>query len=324
MSIIHTSYKKGRKNLKIADEPKLFELIDLEDEITRSKDSNMGSDLLTMYLKSLSEIKLLTKDEEIELSRRITMAKDSEDEEIIKLGKEARVKMIESNLRLVVSVAKKYFFNDTLFMDLIQDGTMGLMKAVDRFEADRGYKFSTYATWWIRQSITSAIPNNYRTIRLPVFIHDAIRRVKKVRREYLYQYGEEPDTEKILKIARISKNTLAILNLYDDHVFSLDKKINKNVVFAIEDTYDDVNLSPDENDKIWILEEYANSVLNTLSDREKMVIQMRFGFDTDEKTLEEIGNILGITRERVRQIQKNAIKKIRKIYFGSEKNSVYN
>ena len=211
--------------MKLEKEPTIFDLEIIEEELSNPKDFVNLSDPLSIYLKDIGQVKLLTREEEIELAKRVSMARDSADEKISKLGKEARDRLIVANLRLVVSVAKKYTYSNVPFMDLIQDGTMGLMKAVDRYQVEKGFKFSTYATWWIIQSISRSISNNSRTIRIPVHVYDMLSKVRRVKRNYVNEHGIEPDIETVSKITGISIITLKMINLYIEDTLSLDNPI---------------------------------------------------------------------------------------------------
>jgi RNA polymerase sigma factor (sigma-70 family) len=299
------------------EEPKLSELIQLEVELSNLKESDKLSDPLSIFLKNIGDFKLLTKDEEIELSRKISIAKNSKDESIVKIGREARDQMIVANLKLVVSIAKRYAYNSGDLMDLIQDGAMGLMKAVDRFEFDKGFRFSTYATWWIRQSITRALANNSRTIRLPVYIVDAISKVKKIKREYFDLFSFEPDVETISRISGLTQESINIIIQNTDNILSLDINYDNEEYTLGDMIRDKGDLTPDEKDKAKVLEDLINYCLSTLNERERNIIKLKYGFDSEEKSLQEIGDIYGISKERVRQIIKRAIEKIRLIYLGN-------
>ncbi|MCF7931399.1 MAG: sigma-70 family RNA polymerase sigma factor [Acholeplasmataceae bacterium] len=299
--------------MKLEKEPTIFDLEIIEEELSNSNDPINLSDSLRIYLKDIGQVKLLTREEEIELATAVSMARDSTDDKVIELGKEARDKLIVANLRLVVSVAKKYTYSNVPFMDLIQDGTMGLMRAVDGYQVEKGFKFSTYATWWIIQSISRSISNNSRTIRIPVHVYDTLSKVRRVKRSYVNEHGIEPGIETVAKITGISIVTLKMIKLYIDDIISLDNPIGDGDFTFNDFTEDTNNPNPEEYNKIKELEEYVAEILQELDEREQTIINMRFGFESEEKTLEEIGKILCITKERVRQIESRAIKKLRKI-----------
>jgi RNA polymerase primary sigma factor len=304
--------------LKIDNEPTIFELEILDKELSNSKDFVNFGDSVSIYLKDIGQYKLLTREEETELAKRITIARESTDEKIIDLGKGARDRLIVANLRLVVSIAKNYSYYNIPLMDIIQDGTMGLMKAVDRYQVDKGFRFSTYATWWIRQSISRAISNNSRTIRLPVHVYDTLSKIRRVKRNYVNQYGNEPDIETISKISGIPISTLRLISLYINDTISLDNVIGDGSSTLNDSIHDSGSLNPEEHNRIKELEEYVIKIIRELSEREQLIIKMRFGIEFEEKTLEEIGQYLGITRERVRQLEKRAIEKLRKLIITSE------
>ena len=304
--------------MKIDNEPTIFELEILDKELSNSKDFVNFGDSVSIYLKDIGQYKLLTREEETELAKRITIARESTDEKIIDLGKEARDRLIVANLRLVVSIAKNYSYYNIPLMDIIQDGTMGLMKAVDRYQVDKGFRFSTYATWWIRQSISRAISNNSRTIRLPVHVYDTLSKIRRVKRNYVNQYGNEPDIETISKISCIPISTLRLISLYINDTTSLDNLIGDGSSTLNDSIHDSGSLNPEEHNRIKELEEYVIKIIRELSEREQLIIKMRYGIEFEEKTLEEIGQYLGITRERVRQLEKRAIEKLRKLIITSE------
>lgn len=299
--------------MKLEKEPDIFDLERIEEEILNSEDLVNLSDPLSIYLKDISQVKLLTREEEIELANMVSIAIESTDEKVIQFGKEARDRLVVANLRLVVSIAKKYTYSNLPLMDLIQEGTMGLMKAVDRYQVEKGFKFSTYATWWIRQSISRSISNNSRTIRLPVYVYDMLSLVKKAKREYANKHGIEPNIEKLSEVTGKSISSLRMLYLCGDDTLSLDQTFEDGDDTIIDSTKDPYSLNPEEYDKLKEIEEYVIRILKVLDEREQMIIKMRFGIESDEKTLEEIGKFLGITRERVRQLEKRAIKKLRKL-----------
>ena len=305
----------GVFNLKFKDEPDLSDLTRIENEMSDTKDFVRSSDPISIYLYDISGIDLLTREEEIKLSKMILMAQNSKDEIIIKQGREARDKMIIANLRLVVSIAKKYTFSGSPLMDLIQEGTMGLMKAVDKFDAEKGFKFSTYATWWIKQSISRSIANNSRIIRLPAYIYDAISKVKNVRREYFNNHGIDPDVETLSKLTNIKTETVNTIIQLDNKIISLDSVYDGKDYTLKDIIQDSKDPSPEEKDKKRILEGFINEILYVLNDRERSIIKMKYGFEDDEKTLKEIGKIYRISKERVRQIESKALEKLRIAFY---------
>lgn len=319
MCIIHLLIKTRRSKLKPEKEPDNIELEVIEEEMSYSKDFVDLSDPLSKYLKDIGQFKLLTREEEIELSTMVSMARDSADEKVRKLGIVARDRLIVANLRLVVSIAKSYSYSKVPLMDIIQDGTMGLIKAVDRYQVDKGFKFSTYATWWIRQSISRSIFNNSRTIRLPVHIYDTLSRIRRVQKDYINQHGSEPDIETISKISGIAISTVRLIGLYANDIVSLDNPIGDGNTTLNDSIHDSGTPDPDEHYKIKEVEQYVNSIINKLNEREQLIIKMRFGIEHEEKTLEQIGHYLGISRERVRQLEKRAIEKLRKLIYTPEK-----
>jgi RNA polymerase primary sigma factor len=297
--------------LETEKEPNIFELERLEKELSNAKDLVTLSDTVSMYLKDIGLVKLLTREEEIELAKMVSKARESKDEKIVKIGKKAKDRLVEANLRLVVSIAKKYTYLDASLMDLIQEGNMGLMKAVEKFDHERGFKFSTYATWWIRQSISRSISNNSRTIRLPVHAYDTLSKVRRAKRDYINKHGKEPNIETLSELTGISPNSLRVIYIYIDDTISLDSLSGDGTTTLISSTEDTINLNPEEYNKIKELEEFVIEMLQELNEREQTIIRMRFGIESDEKTLEEIGQHLGITRERVRQLERRAIEKLK-------------
>ena len=269
------------------------------------------NDPLRLYLKQMAQVPLLTREQEVEIFKRIENGEINEDnsQDAIKGKKE----MVEANLRLVVSIAKKYINRGVSFLDLIQEGNMGLMKAVEKFEYRRGYKFSTYATWWIRQGITRAIANQSRTIRIPVHMIDTISRVMRVQKQLVQEYGREATPEEVaeeidLPIARIRE----VLKMAQQPI-SLHSPIGDSDNASFGDLIEDKSIeSPMEEASSSILKDRINEVLDTLTDREREVLEKRFGLkDGYSRTLEEVGTQFELTRERIRQIEAKALRKMR-------------
>lgn len=263
------------------------------------------NDILQNYLKDIGRVKLLKSSEEKELGRQIKEGKTKEAEL-------AKKKLVQANLRLVVSIAKKYIGQGVLFMDLVQEGSLGLIKAAEKFDYRRGFKFSTYATWWIKQSIVRAISNHSRTIRIPVHMTDKIRLYKKVSATLSAKLGREPSDEEMSEKLGISVKKLENIKnaIFKDPV-SLDTPIAEDLV--LEDyVADDSYRSPDSTTQSSFLYKDVMSMLDFLNQREKTILVNRFGLDGHNKqTLEEIGKILGFSKERIRQIENIALQKLK-------------
>lgn len=281
--------------------------LDEENDTTTFSNIVFKDDILQMYLKDIGKTKLLKRKEEFELGRDILEGDE-------KKSLEAKKKLIQSNLRLVVSIAKKYTGQGVLFMDLVQEGSLGLIKAANRYDYSKGFKFSTYATWWIRQTIVRAIANNSKVIRIPVHMIDKIRLVKKAMFELSYQTGKEPTIEEIsMKLKMPEKQVKVALDTIKLEPMSLDTPIAENL--ALEDYIPDDNyVSPEINTQSSMLKMHIENVLKELNSKERKIITHRFGIDGKKpKTLEELGKEMGFSKERIRQIEAIAIKKLRTI-----------
>ncbi len=268
-------------------------------EIT--KDININ-DPVRMYLKEIGRISLLTPEEEMELSIRVANGDE-----------EAKNRLAESNLRLVVSIAKRYVGRGLLFLDLIQEGNIGLMKAVDKFDYDKGYKFSTYATWWIRQAITRALADQARTIRVPVHMVETINKMARIQRQLTLELNREPTEEELAKKMGISVEKVRdVIKISQDPV-SLETPIGEEDDSHLGDFVKDINaMTPEEYATNEILKEEIKAVLETLQEREQEVLELRFGLiDGTSHTLEEVGKRFNVTRERIRQIEAKALRKLR-------------
>ncbi len=289
----------------------LEELADLEiSEVTEEEivdtdavaESFSTDDPVRMYLKEIGKVPLLTPEEEVALAAR--MAEGDE---------EAKRRMAEANLRLVVSIAKRYVGRGMLFLDLIQEGNLGLIKAVEKFDYTKGYKFSTYATWWIRQAITRAIADQARTIRIPVHMVETINKVIRVSRQLLQELGHDPSAEEIAEEMNIpAEKVREILKIAQEPV-SLETPIGEEEDSHLGDFIEDEGASePSEAASFTLLKEQLMSVLDTLTPREKKVLELRFGIlDGRTRTLEEVGKEFQVTRERIRQIEAKALRKLR-------------
>ncbi|NLJ60645.1 MAG: RNA polymerase sigma factor RpoD [Firmicutes bacterium] len=259
-------------------------------------------DPVRMYLKEIGRVALLTAEEEVELAKRI----EAGDEE-------ARRKLAEANLRLVVSIAKRYVGRGMLFLDLIQEGNLGLLKAVEKFDYRKGYKFSTYATWWIRQAVTRAIADQARTIRIPVHMVETINKLMRISRQLLQEYGREPSIEEIAEAMGMTEDKVReILKIAQEPV-SLETPIGEEEDSHLGDFIEDEDvLAPVDAVSFYLLKEQLEDVLGTLTPREERVLRLRFGLDDGRpRTLEEVGQEFGVTRERIRQIEAKALRKLR-------------
>ena len=259
-------------------------------------------DPVRMYLKEIGNVPLLSTEEEIELAKRVEEGDEA-----------AKKKLTEANLRLVVSIAKKYVGRGMPFLDLIQEGNMGLMKAVDKFDYSKGYKFSTYATWWIRQAITRGIADTGRTIRVPVHMVETINKTLRMTRTLLQELGREPTPEEVADRLNVPVSRVReVLKISRDPV-SLDTPIGEEDDSHLGDFIDDDSaLSPADSAAFSMLREELNTALESLTDRERQVVELRFGLrDGRARTLEEVGREFNVTRERIRQIEAKALRKLR-------------
>lgn len=289
------------------EEPDVEELekvedIKVEDINTMNFDGINIDDPVRMYLREIGKIPLLSFDEELELAKRV-----------INGDEEAKQKLAESNLRLVVSIAKKYVGRGMLFLDLIQEGNMGLIKAVEKFDYTKGYKFSTYATWWIRQAITRAIADQARTIRIPVHMVETINKLIRTSRHLLQQNGREPTPEEIAAEMEIPVERVAEIQKIAQDPVSLETPIGEEDDSHLEDFIQDEDTpAPQDSAAYTLLREQLEEVMGTLTPREAKVLKLRFGLeDGKSRTLEEVGKEFMVTRERIRQIEAKALRKLR-------------
>ena len=284
------------------DDLENIEEVDISDAAITDFDGINIDDPVRMYLREIGRIPLLTYEEELELSQRI-----------IKGDEEAKQKLAESNLRLVVSIAKKYLGRGMLFLDLIQEGNMGLIKAVEKFDYEKGFKFSTYATWWIRQAITRAIADQARTIRIPVHMVETINKLIRTSRHLLQRLGREPTPEELSEELEMPiEKVMEIQKIAQDPV-SLETPIGEEDDSHLGDFIpDDDSPAPQDSAAYTLLKEQLEEVMGTLTPREAKVLKLRFGLeDGKARTLEEVGRVFEVTRERIRQIEAKALRKLR-------------
>ena len=283
--------------------------IQIIDEAERDKElyeqalSDIGlDDPVKMYLKDIGRVPLLSADDEIELARKM---QDGDEE--------SKKKLSEANLRLVVSIAKRYVGRGMLFLDLIQEGNLGLMKAVEKFDYQKGFKFSTYATWWIRQAITRAIADQARTIRIPVHMVETINKLTRVSRLLTQRYGREPTPAEIAKEMNISEERVREIQKIAQDPVSLETPIGEEEDSHLGDFIEDeTTTTPSDSVSTTMLKETLLSVLNSLTPREEKVLRLRYGVDDGRpRTLEEVGKEFNVTRERIRQIEAKALRKLR-------------
>lgn len=272
-----------------------------EDDLTLPPGIKIN-DPVRMYLKEIGRVPLLSAEDEVELAKRIEQGDE-----------EAKRRLTEANLRLVVSIAKRYVGRGMLFLDLIQEGNMGLIKAVEKFDHTKGYKFSTYATWWIRQAITRAIADQARTVRIPVHMVETINKLIRVSRQLLQELGREPTPEEIAKEMELSTDKVREIMKIAQEPVSLETPIGEEDDSHLGDFIEDQEaLAPADAAAYELLKEQLEDVLDTLTEREENVLRLRFGLDDGRtRTLEEVGKVFGVTRERIRQIEAKALRKLR-------------
>ncbi|MFG2448460.1 RNA polymerase sigma factor [Streptomyces sp. M41(2017)] len=308
-------------------------------EVPRGRAADTGgpsSDLFRQYLREIGRIPLLTAAEEVELARRVEAGLFAEEklrlapdldsqlaldlDKIVVMGRMAKRRLIEANLRLVVSVAKRYVGRGLTMLDLVQEGNLGLIRAVEKFDYARGYKFSTYATWWIRQAMSRALADQARTIRVPVHVVELINRVVRVQRRMLQERGYEPSPEEVAAHLDLTGERVSeVLRLAQEPV-SLHAPVGEEDDVALGDLIEDGDAaSPVESAAFLLLRQHLEAVLSTLGERERKVVQLRYGLaDGRPRTLEEIGRIFGVTRERIRQIESKTLNKLRDHAFADQ------
>ena len=307
LDMLYNTLTENNIEVRAEDEDDGGSEIDLKNEIIiddvpdESKDMSVN-DNVRMYLKEIGKISLLTLEEEQELSKRVAEGDE-----------QAKNTLAESNLRLVVSIAKRYVGRGLLFLDLIQEGNIGLMKAVEKFDYDKGYKFSTYATWWIRQAITRALADQARTIRVPVHMVETINKMARIERQMTLELNREPTDQELSKKMNLSVDKVREVIKISQEPVSLETPIGEEDDSHLGDFLaDERTMSPEEFATYEILKDELREVLDTLTVREKEVLELRFGlFDGSSHTLEEVGKQFKVTRERIRQIEAKALRKLR-------------
>ena len=296
---------KMRKILKLTDFSDNSELYSADVRVFNSVVNN--DDILQMYLKQMGRKRMLTKYEELELGRLIQEGNEQEKDN-------AKTKLIQANLRLVVSIAKKYIGQGVLFMDLVQEGSLGLIKAAEKYDYRKNFKFSPYATWWIKQTIIRAISNHARTIRIPVHMLEKIRRYKRACNDIVYGNFTETDDETVAKISGLdAKKIEEVKNAIKKEPVSLDTLVTEDL--CIQDYIEDTTyVSPEVSTQNKLQKKDVIKLISVLDNREQEIIKRRFGIDNEEpKTLEQIGNMMGFSKERIRQIENSALQKLRRM-----------
>ncbi|MYV98683.1 RNA polymerase sigma factor [Streptomyces sp. SID3343] len=295
----------------------------------------LSADLLRQYLREIGRVPLLAAADEVELARRVEAGLFAEQRllaepppdpaarealtTLVRTGTQAKRRLIEANLRLVVSIAKRYVGRGLGLLDLVQEGNLGLIRAVEKFDYTRGYKFSTYATWWIRQAMSRALADQARTIRVPVHVVELINRVIRVQRRLLQERGEEPTAEEVAAVLDLTAERVTeVLRLAQEPV-SLHTPVGEDDI-ALGDIVEDTHAtSPAEAAAYLMLREHLEALLSTLGDRERRVVQLRYGLtDGEPHTLEEIGRVFGVTRERIRQIESRTLSRLRERSYSEQ------
>lgn len=296
------------------DEPDIDDLVQEEEEDITDEDllsgnytDDISDDSVRMYLREIGKIPLLSNDEEMELAKRV-----------LEGDRKAKDRMAEANMRLVVSIAKRYSGRGMDLLDLIQEGNTGLLRAVDKFNPEKGFKFSTYATWWIRQAITRAIADQARTIRIPVHMVETINKLMRTQRKMTQELNREPSNEELAKAMDMDVEKIEHIMKIKQDITSLDAGIGRDGDEGEDSTLgdfieDEDTATPEESASMQLLKEKVREVLSSLSDRERKILEMRFGLNgTKSHTLEEVGLEFAVTRERIRQIEAKALMKLRK------------
>jgi RNA polymerase primary sigma factor len=318
--------KASESTAAVAADNSMTDGVELLTDLDATDERGVSADLVRAYLNGIGRTRLLTAVEEVELSKRIEAGLYAEEklagagddlspllEIIIIEGKAAKNHLLEANLRLVVSIAKRYTGRGMAFLDLIQEGNLGLIRAVEKFDYTKGYKFSTYATWWIRQAITRAMADQARTIRIPVHMVEVINKLGRIQRELLQDLGREPTPEELAKEMDITPEKVLEIQQYAREPISLDQTIGDEGDSQLGDFIEDSEaVVAVDAVSFSLLQDQLQQVLQTLSEREAGVVRLRFGLtDGQPRTLDEIGQVYGVTRERIRQIESKTMSKLR-------------
>jgi RNA polymerase primary sigma factor len=318
--------KASESTVAVATDNSMTDGVELLADLDATDERGVSADLVRAYLNGIGRTRLLTAVEEVDLSKRIEAGLYAEEklpeadgelavllQIVVDEGKAAKNHLLEANLRLVVSIAKRYTGRGMAFLDLIQEGNLGLIRAVEKFDYTKGYKFSTYATWWIRQAITRAMADQARTIRIPVHMVEVINKLGRIQRELLQDLGREPTPEELAKEMDITPEKVLEIQQYAREPISLHTPLGEDGDSEFGDLIEDSEaVVPADAVSFTLLQEQLHSVLDTLSEREAGVVSMRFGLtDGQPKTLDEIGKVYGVTRERIRQIESKTMSKLR-------------
>ncbi|MCP3765567.1 RNA polymerase sigma factor [Streptomyces sp. MAR25Y5] len=323
-------------SVEAVDPVEAVEVVEAAPPPVRAESGSPSSDLFRQYLREIGRIPLLTAAEEVELACRVEAGLFAEEklrlasdldsrlaqdlDRLVVMGRMAKRRLIEANLRLVVSVAKRYVGRGLTMLDLVQEGNLGLIRAVEKFDYARGYKFSTYATWWIRQAMSRALADQARTIRVPVHVVELINRVVRVQRRILQERGYEPTTDEVAAHLDLTPERVGEMLRLAQEPVSLHAPVGEEDDVALGDLIEDGDAaSPVESAAFLLLREHLEAVLSTLGERERKVVQLRYGLaDGRPRTLEEIGRIFGVTRERIRQIESKTLGKLRDHAFADQ------
>lgn len=295
----------ANRGVEVRESKSLLQVPDLNQKTGNEKEDNprdISDDSVRMYLREIGNYPLLSTEEEISLARRVA-----------KGDQNAKMRLAQANLRLVVSIAKKYIGRGLSLLDLIQEGNLGLMRAVEKFDFNKGFKFSTYATWWIRQAITRAIADQARTIRIPVHMVETINRLIREQRRLVQELGREPSPDEIAQAMKIPVDKVEHIMKISQEVVSLEAPVGEEEDSALRDFIPSVDQGPEEQAVYQLLRDHVSEFLQYLSPREQKILRMRFGLDDGRThTLEEVGEEFGVTRERIRQIEAKALQRLKK------------